>query len=186
MILQYILKNFRLVSFANTRAGRKLFFRLEKERARMLQETGEATPRLLAESLDVSEEDVVAAQAARLPALSLTGPRSPGDDESRSLGETIASGEAGIDEEVARHRLLATVDEKMHAFYETLTDERDKAVWMERLVSDEPKALAELGDRFGVSRERIRQIEARLKKRLKDYLTQELGPDIRLDFGGTE
>ncbi len=186
MILQYILKNFRLVSFANTRAGRKLFFRLEKERARLMNEVGEATPRLLAESLDVSEADIVAAQSARMPALSLSAPRSAGDDESRSFGDTLASDAPDVDDEVARSELMATVDEKMKAFYETLTDERERAIWQERLVADDPKALADLGDRFGVSRERIRQIEARLKNRLKDHLTRELGADIRLDFGATE
>jgi RNA polymerase sigma-32 factor len=186
MILQYILKNFRLVSFANTRAGRKLFFRLEKERARLMNEVGEATPKLLAESLDVSEADIVAAQAARMPAVSLAAPRSAGDDESRTFGDTLASDAPDVADEVARSELMATVDEKMKAFYDTLTDERERAIWQERLVADEPLALAELGDRFGVSRERIRQIEARLKSRLKDHLTRELGADIRLDFGATE
>ena len=70
LILQFILKNFRMISFANTRAGRKLFFRLEKERARLLHEYGEATPKMLAENLDVSEDDVVAATLLRQPTLS--------------------------------------------------------------------------------------------------------------------
>ena len=56
-VLQFILKNFRLVSFANTRAGRKLFFRLEKERNKLMQAFGEATPKMLADKLDVSEDD---------------------------------------------------------------------------------------------------------------------------------
>lgn len=180
LILQFILKNFRLVSFANTRAGRKLFFRLEKERQRLMQTHGEATPRLLAESLQVDESDVVAAEGFRQPALSLTAPR--GQDEGRSLSETLDSGEANIEEQVGRAELMDTVEEKMQAFFDQLEDERERVIWKERLVAEEPAALADLGERFGVSRERIRQIEARLKERLKTFLTQELGPDLHLDF----
>ena len=89
LILQFILKNFRMISFANTRAGRKLFFRLEKERARLMQEYGEATPKMLAENLDVSEDDVVAATLLRQPVLSLTSPRRASDDDGRSLADSI-------------------------------------------------------------------------------------------------
>jgi len=181
LILQFILKNFRLVSFANTRAGRKLFFRLEKERQRLMHQYGEASPRLLAEALDVDESDVVAADLFRQPALSLTGPRG-GGDEGRNLDEMLPSGDRDIEEQVGRAELMDTVESKMQAFFETLEDERERAIWRERLVADDPAALAELGERYGVSRERIRQIEARLKERLKLFLTQELGPELRLDF----
>jgi len=181
LILQFILKNFRLVSFANTRAGRKLFFRLEKERQRLMHQHGEASPRLLAEALDVDESDVVAADLFRQPALSLTGPRG-GGDEGRNLDEILPSGDRDIEEQVGRAELMDTVESKMQAFFETLEDERERAIWRERLVADDPAALAELGERYGVSRERIRQIEARLKERLKLFLTQELGPELRLDF----
>jgi len=181
LILQFILKNFRLVSFANTRAGRKLFFRLEKERQRLMHLHGEASPRLLADALDVDESDVVAADLFRQPALSLTGPRG-GGDEGRSLDETLASGDRDIEDQVGRAELMDTVEAKMQAFYETLEDERERAIWRERLVAEDPAALAELGERYGVSRERIRQIEARLKERLKQFLTQELGPELQLDF----
>jgi RNA polymerase sigma-32 factor len=181
LILQFILKNFRLVSFANTRAGRKLFFRLEKERQRLMHQHGEASPRLLADALDVDESDVVAADLFRQPALSLTGPRG-GGDEGRSLDEMLPSGDRDIEDQVGRAELMDTVEAKMQAFYETLEDERERAIWRERLVAEDPAALAELGERYGVSRERIRQIEARLKDRLKLFLTQELGPELQLDF----
>ena len=77
---------------------------------------------------------------------------------------------------------METVDQKMKAFAAQITDEREKVIWTERLVSDEPVALAELGKRFGVSRERVRQVEARMKNRLRTYLTDELGESLILDF----
>lgn len=182
LILQFILKNFRLVSFANTRAGRKLFFQLEKARQYLLQNLGEATPKLLAEQLDVSEEEVVAATSMRLPTLSLTGPRAGNDESGRSLSEVLPSSSPSVENEVAQADLMTQVDEKMRAFGESLEDERDRIIWEERLIAEEPIALAVLGDRFNVSRERIRQLESRIKKRLKDYLTAELGENIAIDL----
>jgi len=180
LILQFILKNFRMISFANTRAGRKLFFRLEKERARLMQEVGEATPRLIAESLDVSEADVEAAEQLKKPTLSLTTPR--GDGETRTLSDVLSGDEIPVDEQVAHADLMSVLDEKMQAFRATLADDRERAIWSERLVAEDPVALAVLGERFGVSRERIRQVEARIKARLRVYLTEELGADFQLDF----
>ena len=187
LILQFILKNFRMVSFANTRAGRKLFFRLEKERQKLMHLHGEATPRLLAQSLEVAESDVIAAEGFRQPALSLTGPRGGGgDDDGRSLSDTLASGDPDLESQIGHHELMDTVEEKMRLFYDALDDERERVIWKERLVAEDPAALADLGERFGVSRERIRQIEARLKDRLKQFLSQELGPDLKLDFAAKD
>lgn len=182
LILQYILKNFRMISFANTRAGRKLFFRLEKERNRLMHETGEATPLQLAAALDVTESDVVAATQLRQPVLSLTAPRSADPEEGRSLGDTLADHAVDVESEVVQSELMATVDAQMQAFAATIDDERELAIWSERLMAEDPLPLAALGDRFGVSRERVRQLEARLKKRLKDFLTERLGETLVLDF----
>ena len=149
LILQFILKNFRLISFANTRAGRKLFFRLEQERARLLQAFGEATPKQLAENLDVSEEDVATATLLRKPTLSLTAPKGASDDGGRTLGDTIADGGVDVEGEVVQSTLMETVDEKMKAFASQLTDEREQIIWSKRLVNEDPVALAVLGKEFG-------------------------------------
>ena len=185
LILQFILKNFRLVSFGNTRAGRKLFFRLEKERARLMQEFGEATPKVLAESLR-PESEVVAATVLKQRPLSLTAPRASSDDGGRTLGETLPDSRVDVEAEVLHSELMQTVDEKMQAFAAGLSDDRERSIWMERLVAEDPVALAVLGERFGVSRERIRQVESRLKKRLKEFLTKELGSSIEFDFTGED
>lgn len=181
LILQFILKNFRLVSFANTRAGRKLFFRLEKERARLMHETGEATPKQLAESLDVSEADIVNATQLRKAPLSLTTPRGA-EDSKQTLGDVLADADVDVEAEVVHGELMATVDAHMQAFADTLKTEREQAIWHERLIAEDPIALAELGERYGVSRERIRQVEARMKKKLKAFLTEKLGDELELDF----
>jgi RNA polymerase sigma-32 factor len=181
LILQYILKNFRMVSFSSTRAGRKLFFRLEKERNRLMQAFGEATTKMLADNLEVSEDDVVAATVMRQAPMSFSSPRGS-DGEGRTLSDVLPDQAINVESEVVKSQLMATVDEHMQVFAETLADDRERAIWTERLIAEDPIALAALGTRFGVSRERIRQIEARIKKRLKKHLTDALGDGLKLDF----
>jgi RNA polymerase sigma-32 factor len=77
---------------------------------------------------------------------------------------------------------MQRVDVEMKAFAATIEDEREKALWTERLIAEDPISLAALGVRFSVSRERIRQVEARLKKKLKAHLTEQLGAALELDF----
>jgi RNA polymerase sigma-32 factor len=64
----------------------------------------------------------------------------------------------------------------MHNFGATLED-KEHVIFVERMIADEPRTLQELGEQYGVSRERIRQIEERLKRRLRAYLIDEI-PDI--------
>ena len=70
--------------------------------------------------------------------------------------------------------------EKLHAFGETLRD-RDLEIFRDRLLNDDPATLVQIAERFGVTRERVRQIEERLKKRLRQYLECELGDAVQID-----
>ena len=68
------------------------------------------------------------------------------------------------------------IAQKIRAFGETLTG-KDRVIFDERLMAEEPLTLQEIGDRYGISRERVRQIEERIKKRLKTQLLKE-SPDL--------
>ena len=82
----------------------------------------------------------------------------PGSEEGRELSEVIPDKvDIGPETQAARSELGAQVAEQLSAFAETLRDERENAIWFERLVSDDPISLAVLGERFEVSKERIRQ-----------------------------
>lgn len=183
MILRFLMDNFRLVRLGSTRNGRKLFFQLQKERERLLREGQPATVAQLAERLSVPESEIIAVdQHMRAPAMSLTAPAS-GDPEGRTLGELVPDEEAGDPESaMASTELGSIVRDKLAAFAATLDDERERAIWKERLIANEPASLSDLGDRYDVSKERIRQIEVRVKKRLKQYLQQELGEEIAFEF----
>ncbi|MGH7802911.1 MAG: sigma factor-like helix-turn-helix DNA-binding protein, partial [Candidatus Binatia bacterium] len=65
------------------------------------------------------------------------------------------------------------VAQKMREFGESL-EGKDKKIFEERLLAEDPKTLAEIGEEFQVSRERVRQIEERLKGRLKAFLAREM------------
>lgn len=187
MILRFLLDNFRLVRLGSTRAGRKLFFQLQKERDRLLEEGKSATPEALAERLGVTAEDVADVdQHMRAPALSLHAPA--GDDpDGRTLSEIVPEKFANNPEEnAARSELGSIVSEKLASFADALTDERERAIWTRRLVATDPESLSVLGDEFGVSKERVRQLEARMKKRLKTYLEAELGDEIDFEFSTSD
>jgi RNA polymerase sigma-32 factor len=184
MILRFLLDNFRLVRLGSTRAGRKLFFQLQKERDRLMQEGVTPSSRLIAERLGVTETDVDAVdQHMRAPALSLHVPA--GDDpEGRTLSEIVPENIAH-DPEVgaSQAEFSGLLREKLAKFAEeNVKDDRERVIWESRMVAAEPISLSELGDRFGVSKERIRQVEARLRKKLKQYLEQEFGDEIDFEF----
>lgn len=187
MILRFLLDNFRLVRLGNTRAGRKLFFQLKKERDRLIEEGIEPSPKVLAERLGVSEKEVDAVdQHLRAPALSLDSPA--GDDsEGRTLAEVVpGSPGANPENQAAASELGGIVREKLDTFAGTLTNEREQVIWHERMIATDPVPLSQLGERFGVSKERVRQLEARMKKRLKAYLEDELGDEIAFEFSAPE
>ena len=66
----------------------------------------------------------------------------------------------------------------MTEFAASLTDPRELALWNRRLMADDPVTLADLGVEYHISKERIRQIEARLKDRFKDFIMQRIDGDI--------
>jgi len=183
MILRFLLDNFRLVRLGSTRAGRQLFFQLQKERDRLIQDGEPATPEALAERLGVKPKDVIDVdQHMRAPALSFDAPA--GDEpDGRTLSEVVPEKNPNSPEDnAARQQLGSIVQEKLSTFEESITDAREKIIWARRMVSSDPESLSSLGKEFGVSKERVRQLEARMKKRLKVFLEAELGDEIDFEF----
>lgn len=187
MILRFLLDNFRLVRLGSTRAGRKLFFQLQKERDRLVAQGITPSSRMLAERLGVPESEVNAVDRhMRAPALSLHAPA--GDEEDgRTLSEVVPESVPNDPEgTTARNELGEILNRKLAEFAATLTDDRERVIWETRLVAADAVSLSHLGEQFGVSKERIRQVEARMKKRLKSYLETELGDEIDFDFSAPE
>ena len=178
-ILRYILNNHRLVKVGTTQAQRKLFFNLQKEKSRLSAMGIEPTAELIAENLNVPQKDVVSMDM-RLSAgdASLDVPvGSPDGGRAVARVELLPSGGGNVDDALADAQLEDTFKEKIADFGETL-EGKERAIFDKRLLTEDPMTLQELGNEFGVSRERVRQIEKRLLKKMKEWLRDELGDSV--------
>ena len=177
-ILRYILNNHRLVKVGTTQAQRKLFFNLQKEKARLSAMGIEPTAEIIAERLNVPKRDVVSMDM-RLAAgdASLDAPVGMGEGRTVARVEILPSQDSRADDTLADAEIGDQFSSKIHEFGEFL-EGKEKQIFDDRLVAEDPKTLQALGDEFGVSRERVRQIEKRLLEKLKAYLRKELGDTV--------
>lgn len=173
-ILKYILDNMRSVRLGTTRASRKLFFRLNKEKRELERQGFEVEPKLLAERLDVSEADVVDMEA-RLsrPDVSFDAPLRSDEGDGMTFGDRMVAPGVSSETTVGANELRAVFLDRIASFAESLA-ERDRQILDERILAEEPRTLADLGEEFGVSRERVRQLEAKLVKKLRTYMEENL------------
>lgn len=179
-ILKFVLNNWRLVKIGTTQAQRKLFFNLKKEKEKLEQLGFQAEPALLAERLDVREKDVVEMEKRlAAPDASFDAPLGAGEGESlRTRHDVIAGREAARpDVRVEESEFATLLREKLETFAETLKG-REETIFRERWLTEEPLTLQQIGDRYGVSRERARQIEKRMLGRLRTYLEDEFGTAV--------
>ena len=183
-ILKFILNNWRLVKIGTTQAQRKLFFNLRKEVDR-LKALGIETPgpKLLAQSLDVTEDEVTSMQN-RLAAsdMSLDAPVSRDETGTATRLDFVTERSEGPDKQVEDKEFSTLMREKVAIFGKTLSG-RDAEIFELRTVAEDPLTLQEIGDRYGVTRERARQIERRMMDRLRDYLREELGDAVDVALG---
>jgi len=178
-ILRFILNNWRLVKLGTTQAQRKLFFNLNKEKARLSALGIEPTSLEIARRLNVEENEVVEMDK-RLSSGEASLDAPVGDQEGRPISriEMMPSPDRRPDTMLADDQYHAMVRERLDEFRTRLHNEKDIAIFDERLRAVEPKTLQEIGERFGISRERVRQLEARLTKQLREFLQDELGDAV--------
>ena len=173
-IQEYILHSWSLVKIGTTAAQKKLFFNLRKLKGQMQAiDDGDLSPETvtaIANSLDVSEKDVISMNG-RLsgPDHSLNAPKIVDgggewqdwlEDEGKNQEEILAETEE-LDE---RTKLLSEAMERL--------DGRERHILSQRKLIDTPLTLDELSKEYGVSRERIRQIEARAFEKLQKYIKE--------------
>jgi RNA polymerase sigma-32 factor len=177
-ILKFIMDNWRLVKIGTTQAQRKLFFSLNKEKKLLESQGFKPEVKLLAERLNVKESEVIEmGQRMDNWDVSLEAPvRSDSEDEQKNF---LPHDGPGIEEIVAsqemRERLAGIL-----ADLSTRLNEKEQVILSTRLLSDEPRTLQTIADEFSISRERVRQIEANLLKKLRKQFEKEM-PDIQ-DF----
>ena len=174
-ILRFIMDNFRMVKLGTTEAQRKLFFNLHKEQEKLAAMGLEAGPKLLAERLDVSEQDIVDMQGRMgNEEVSLDVPL--GEDSKATHMDRMASTEVAQDEALGDAELKERFHEKLQGFAKELKD-KERFIFEKRLIAEEPLTLQEIGDKYKLTRERVRQIEAQLTRKLRAYIDKEM-PDF--------
>jgi RNA polymerase sigma-32 factor len=181
-ILRFILNNWRLVKLGTTQAQRKLFFNLRKKRAELQAMGIDPTDAEIAKRLNVPESDVTEMDQ-RLSSTEKSLDAPVGDSEGRAIAKVdmMPSAAEGPESLMAEGELQALLKDRLGEFRKTLVGkDKELAIFDSRLVSDEPLTLQELGDKFGISRERVRQLEQRLTSRLRDYLRDEIGDAAEL------
>jgi len=177
-ILRYLLNTYRLVKIGTTQDQRKLFYNLKKEKAKLEREGFAPDTKLLADRLNVRERDVIEMDQ-RLGNWELSLDQPIGEDQDGTLLDILPAQQVPADEQIADKQLRVLFRKKLAEFVTTL-DERDEDILRNRLLSETPLTLDDLGAKYGITKERTRQLEARIIKRLRDYLKKEVKDFDRL------
>lgn len=177
-ILRYLLNNYRLVKLGTTQDQRKLFYNLKKEKAKLEREGFAPDTKLLADRLNVRERDVIEMDQ-RLGNWELSLDQPIGGDQESSLLDVLPAQQIAADEQIADNQLKSLFRAKLAEFIKTL-EERDEDILRNRILSETPLTLDDLGGKYGITKERTRQLEARIIKRLRDYIKKDVKDFDRL------
>ncbi len=168
-ILKYILDNFRLIKVGTTKNQKKLFYNLMREKQKIEAMGYYATPVELSKRLNVPEEQVIEMQKRlTTPEYALAAPAGEG---TAILQDFLPLDEMPVDERIAKEQTQDMLKEKFAEFAGNLSD-RDKKILYERLLAELPRTLQDIADEYGISKERVRQIEARIIDKLKVFFKE--------------
>jgi RNA polymerase sigma-32 factor len=175
-ILKYLMDSWSLVKVGTTQSQRKLFFRLNKEKRRLEALGLYPAPKLIASTLQVKEEDVVEMQTR----LSYNDVylEAPLNDEGTDTMMDMLSTDGDVEDIVSEKETLGLLAERVKEFKTTLS-EKEACILDHRLMAEKPRTLEEIGTRFHISRERVRQIEKRILKKAKASFNGDL---VKLDI----
>jgi RNA polymerase sigma-32 factor len=177
-VLKHILNNWRLVKIGTTQNQRK-------QSDALIRAGVDPSAENIAKGLDVSEEEVVEMQKRMAsPDASLNAPLGSNDEggAERTRLDMLEDNAEDPEDEVSSNQFKRLLYDKLRSFGATL-EGREAEIFSERLIADEPITLQDLGDRWGVSRERARQVEKRMVLRLRKFLQDELGDAVEIALG---
>ena len=164
-----------MVKIGTTQGKRKLFFRLKKEKQKLLEEGFHPEPKLLSERLGVSEKEITSMDQ-RLDNWDLSLDEPLKDDSNTKRIDFIRVEVDSTEDEVAQKEIESILHRKINIFKKSLNT-RELNIFDRRIFSDSPETLQEIGEEFSVSRERIRQIESNIIKKMRAYFKEDM-PDF--------
>lgn len=178
-ILKYILDNFRLVKVGTTQAQKKLFFNLMKEKERIERMGFVPTAKLLSERMDVKESEVLEMEqrmGSRELELDAPKPHFEGALNMDFVADPQDSADQKTEQAELKNILLKNLEE-----FTTQLSVKEKQIFSERLFTEVPKTLQDIADEYGITRERIRQIENRLVGKMQKFFSEK-GLKVDIDL----
>lgn len=166
-IQEYLMRQYSMVRMGTTQTQRQLFYQLQRERQKLESMGQQAGIALLSSRLGIPENEVQEMEMRmRNRDLSLDAPL--GDDERSTIIDLQTSpSEVSVDEQLGHQEELHLLRGKIEKIKEDLSD-KEKYILENRLLSESPLTLQEIGDKYGMTRERARQLEARIIEKLKN------------------
>lgn len=167
-ILKFIMDNWRLVKIGTTQAQRKLFYNLNKERRRLQSLGFDPDTSTLSKNLNVSEEEVQEMEQ-RLGSQDMSLDTTLADDSTTTRLDVLPALQPSIEDTLARNEISETLQGHLESILPKLSD-KERDILEMRLLADSPITLREIGERYGITRERVRQLETRLLQKLRTHL----------------
>lgn len=165
-IQEYLMKQYSVVRIGTTQNQRKLFYQLQKEKE-LLDSLGENPDySKLSEKLSIPADEIQEMRG-RLSGRDVSLDRPLDDDTKATLGDLQKNtSEKLIDEELSLRENIQLLKVQIESLRVSLSD-REKIILDERLLSDAPLTLQEIGEKYGITREAVRQMETRVMKKIK-------------------
>lgn len=174
-IQEYLMRQFSMVRIGTTANQRKLFYQLQRQKQELEKMSSPENVALLSHKLGIPEDEITE-MAKRLSSrdVSLDKPNNSDDDSATPLSTLLKKedGSLPLDEQMALDEQLSLLMEAVESLKKSLT-EKERILLEERVLSDEPLTLQEIGDKYGITREAVRQTESRLMKKIKDAMLSE-------------
>ena len=171
-IQDYLMRQYSMVRIGTTQSQRKLFYRLQKERDLIASQGEEPSTKLLSTRLGVSEADVES-MTQRMSGRDVSLQTSVDDSGRTTLLDFEASDDVPVDEQIGNHEMLSLLHAGLEELMGSLND-REKELLQDRLLADEPMTLQEIGEKYGVTREAVRQMENRLMLKIRKILEERM------------
>ncbi|NCC24660.1 MAG: sigma-70 family RNA polymerase sigma factor [Deltaproteobacteria bacterium] len=171
-IIKFIMDNWRMVKLGTTQAQRKLFFNLGKEKHRLESQGFAPDAASISESLYVSEDDVIQ-MGQRMANNDMSLDSALSDDTSLTPLDVIPALTPAVEDTLAAEQMSTLLLDGVESFRPKL-NEKELDILDQRLLAEEPVTLREIGEKYGITRERVRQIEARLLEKLKHHLSSKI------------
>jgi RNA polymerase sigma-32 factor len=171
-MLKFLMDNSKLVKIGTTQRQRKLFFNLAKEKARLMAEGFAPEPKLVAERLDVREDEVIE-MTQRLEGGELSLDTPLGEDSGETYGAFLKDSTVAIEEQLSREEQRVIFVQNLREFRKGLS-KREADIFDNRIMAEDPTILKQLGDKYHISKERVRQIQQRIIENLTEWSKEQI------------